>query len=1008
MLGNSDSLFEQQKAAQVDLELALDKEEDFWREKSKVAWHANGDRNTRYFQRLTKIKNTSKLITSIKDGDNMITEPNLISSHITNHFKNIFSTNFSVQDLQVQELLDGTIPNMINEEMNQLLTRLPTQLEIHKVVMDMNKDGAPGPDGFGAVFYQSFWDIIKLDVTNAVLKFFKRDWILPNYNANTIVLIPKVPDALSVGQYRPIALANFKFKIISKILADRLAPLMKNLISPEQRGFIQGRNIRDCICVTSEAINHLHHKAFAGNLAFKVDISKAFDTLEWKFLLNVLNKFGFNQQFCSWIQTILNSATLSISVNGKQNGYFKCKRGVRQGDPLSPLLFCMAEDVLSRNITKLVEQGKLDLIRGSRSVNVPSHSLYADDIMIFCKGRVSSIQALMDLFNAYALASGQIINPAKSTVYYGSISTTRIDHISQFIGFNKGSLPFVYLGVPIFKGKPKKSHLQPIADKIKIKLSAWKASLLSMAGRVILVKSVIQGMLIHSISIYSWPKQLLKEMETWIRNFIWSGDVAKRKLVTVSWRKTCKPILEGGLGIRSLCTLNESANLKLCWDFINSSEDWARLLRSKVLRGRRAISHHIYSSLWSSFKSEFSIIQDNCNWIIGSGTNINFWLDNWCGESIAKYLDFPPHFHSNLNAMVCDFLDNFHWRFPHDFFDVFPTIRQLISQAILPLEDRQDRMVWKHSSTGELSFKDSFSFKYGIGQNIQWAKYVWSPDIPPSKSLFVWRLLHNKAPTDENLMLRGASLASMCSSCNSQPESSNHLFFECPFALKLWNWLASILHMAIPLTSCSDILKILDRRWSPQCKVVIQSCLINLINTIWFNRNQARFKDKKIFWKSVVNEIIAKVALSGNNNNKAAAGDMLEFTILKACKVNVKPPRAPNIKEVLWSPPINSWIKVNTDGASTKNPCKASAGGIFRDSEGNCIGCFTQFLGSVNALHAELVAAMTAIEIASSKGFTNLWLESDSQLVILAFRSNSGIPWCLSNRWKNCLLELEQ
>jgi len=182
------------------------------------------------------------------------------------------------------------------------------------------------------------------------MEFFINDWILPNFNANTIILIPKIPDALNVGQYRPTTLANFKFKIISKILADRLAPIMNSIISPKQRGFVRGRNIKDGICVTSEAINHINHKSFAGNLAFKVDISKAFDTLEWKFLLSVLNKFGFNGKFCSWIHTILKSATLSISVNGRQHGYFNCKRGVRQGDPLSPLLFRIAEDVLSKSI----------------------------------------------------------------------------------------------------------------------------------------------------------------------------------------------------------------------------------------------------------------------------------------------------------------------------------------------------------------------------------------------------------------------------------------------------------------------------------------------------------------------------------------------------------------------------------------------------------------------------------------------------------------------------------
>jgi len=104
---------------------------------------------------------------------------------------------------------------------------------------------------------------------------------------------------------------------------------MNSIISPEQRGFIRGRNITDDICVTYEAINHLYHKTFSGNMAFKVDISKAFDILEWKFLLSVLSMFGFNGKFCSWIHTILKSATLSIYVNGKQHGYFNCMRGVR-------------------------------------------------------------------------------------------------------------------------------------------------------------------------------------------------------------------------------------------------------------------------------------------------------------------------------------------------------------------------------------------------------------------------------------------------------------------------------------------------------------------------------------------------------------------------------------------------------------------------------------------------------------------------------------------------------
>jgi hypothetical protein len=165
---------------------------------------------------------------------------------------------------------------------------------------------------------------------------------------------------------------------------------------------------------------------------------------------------------------------------------------------------------------------------------VPSHILYADDFMLFCKATSSNIQVLSSLFQRYAEASGQHVNPNKSFIFAGSVAHSRLNSIADSLGFNVGSLPFDYLGVPIFKGKPKKIHLQPIADKVKSKLAGWKASLLSMAGRVQLIKSVIQGMLVHSFSVYSWPTSLIKDLEKWMRNFIWSGDVTQRKLVTVA------------------------------------------------------------------------------------------------------------------------------------------------------------------------------------------------------------------------------------------------------------------------------------------------------------------------------------------------------------------------------------------------------------------------------------------------------------------------------------------
>jgi len=167
--GHTDSLFDQQKLAQIDLNKALHMEEAFWCEKSRVKWHLEGDRNTSYFHRLTKIKNSTKTISSIRNGDEIIIDPEQITSHLTNHFQNIFS---SSSVLQVNTLVEDCIPTLVTKHTNNLLTLLPTDKEIYNAVLALNKECAPGPDGFGAIFFHTYWDIVKIDVINVVQEFF--------------------------------------------------------------------------------------------------------------------------------------------------------------------------------------------------------------------------------------------------------------------------------------------------------------------------------------------------------------------------------------------------------------------------------------------------------------------------------------------------------------------------------------------------------------------------------------------------------------------------------------------------------------------------------------------------------------------------------------------------------------------------------------------------------------------------------------------------------------------
>lgn len=310
----------------------------FWQEKSKNIRFLEGDRNTTFFHRQAKIREAQSHISLLKNGEELLNTNDDIENHVLYYFTNIFSANVRYVE---NDLPNKFIPNLVTAEENNMLTALPSFEDVKKAVFDLDGDAAPGPDGFPGHFFQYFWHIIGADVVNSTQHFFLHNYIMPSLNSNLLILIPKVAGADNLDNFRPIALANFQFKIITKILADRLGVIASKIISQHQRGFIPGRHIQDCIMIASEAVNMLHKKTYGGNLALKIDIRKAFDTLNWNFLIHVLQCFGFSKLFCDWILTILHSAKLSINVNGKAVGFFHCTRGVRQGDPPlpSPFLF---------------------------------------------------------------------------------------------------------------------------------------------------------------------------------------------------------------------------------------------------------------------------------------------------------------------------------------------------------------------------------------------------------------------------------------------------------------------------------------------------------------------------------------------------------------------------------------------------------------------------------------------------------------------------------------------
>ncbi|XP_058728727.1 uncharacterized protein LOC131600410 [Vicia villosa] len=846
-------------------------------------------------------------ITVLKDGDSVLHDPCDIAEHVTNYFSNLFGVSAVGSDFP---LMNEVIPSLVNEDMNNMLTVCPSVEEIKAVVFNLSPNSSPGSDGFGGFFYQTYWEVIKDDVINVVLQFYTKGWIMKIFNVSTLVLIPKVNGASSLDKFRPIAMANFKFKIISKILVDRLASIMPILISNEQKGFVKGRSIHDGIRLASEAFNILDKKSFGGNVAIKVDVIKAFDTINWKFLLQVLSSFGFSKTFVDWIEAILSSAHITVSVNGNMFGYFSCARGVRQGDPLSPLWFCLAEEVISRGISNLVNLGKVSLMK-SVNVSFPSHTLYADDILVFCKGTSRNIKALFSFFATYANASGQVFSTVKSSLFARGLSASRINALLRLTGFTIGNMPFNYLGTPTFKGSVRKHHLQPIADRILAKFAAWKGSLLSIAGRVVLV--------------YSWPVKLLRIIEKASRNFIWSGSISKKKVVTVAWKFVCQPKSNGGLDLRSLVCLNQAYNLKSCWEFMSSTEAWARILRNRGSRDYGIVRHHIQSSIWKGIKEEYHSVLDNTSWSSGNGRRIKFWLDSWSGTPFINDYDAASlsALGVNTQATVADIFSNFGSNVLAAWLDHFPFVEVRLSGAVISDAQFEDVLCWKHSINGSLSLKDAYCYKLKVLPPPLWVAAIWNSHIPPSKSLLIWRVLHDKIPTDDhNVGAVSSLLQGVC-------------YVWCNF-------------------------------------------LIPIFGT---------FSLKPILLK------------------KLSRHNMFDFDILKAFQIRINPPKAPLLREIFWNPPPVNWMKCNVDGSFVHNTPSSGCGGIFRNCSGDFCLAFTEPLSWNSSLLAEFCGVLCGIELAKDRGWTNLWMEFDSSVVVKAFSQENfdHVSWQLRNRWLNCI-----
>ncbi|XP_042067142.1 uncharacterized protein LOC121810441 [Salvia splendens] len=818
----------------AELIITAKMEEEFWRQKAAIKWATDGERNSKFFHGWVRQKRVKSRIHTVEEK------------------------------------------------------------EVKDAVFGISGDSVSGPDGFTSLFFQHCWDTVGRDVSAAVGDFFSGAFMPRSFTATMIVLIPKKPNPVTWGDFRPISLCNVTNKIITKILASRLAPLLPLVIAPNQSGFIKGRLLSDNALLAQELINdlgkELSSRGRSPNLALKLDMAKAYDRVQWPFLLKVLDTMGFSQTWVDMIRRCISSCWFSVLVNGGPAGFFQSSRGLRQEDPLSPSLFVLAADYLSRCLDRLIKGDREMVYRCRKKAPIITHLSYADDIIIFSRAHREAVEKLVGCLDHYIVVSGQLVNNGKTHFFLANEHMEFADVVEEVGGFQRGAMPFTYLGVPIFRGARRADHLLPLRQRLMDKIHSWSHRHLAFGGRLALIKSTLAAIPLHILQVMSPLLGFLDELEQILARYFWGTVGEKRKLHWISWRQICLPFDEGGLGIRRFREVAVAFGFKLWWRLLAQDSLWAKFMTQKYsilpchLHTSPCWSHD--SPTWRRLRRIWSYMHENIRWSLGEG-KISFWDDVWLGTSSIRNLCVPGNDPPQSQAVV-SYWHEYAWDgdMLHSLSFRFGVPLNVIDQIrATPIElGAKDVRRWSLTSHGEFSVTSAWESIRTRLPKREIFGLIWNQGLAPTMSVFIWRLLFGRLPVDEKLQRRGIELASRCQCCRSPwVESLSHVFLSSQSAIYAWEYFNA---------------------WFPSSHTPIHTS--------------------------------TDIALRLGHSSSACAsfGRQDHLDSLEGCSPSVDfmsfSPRQRVLRSlmVLWHPPDAPWVKLNTDGAFSTSTLAAGEGGL--------------------------------------------------------------------------------
>uniref|UniRef100_A0A2N9J9F5 Reverse transcriptase domain-containing protein n=1 Tax=Fagus sylvatica TaxID=28930 RepID=A0A2N9J9F5_FAGSY len=816
----SDMEHAQRDQAKADLEKTLLMEEICWRQKSRTLWLKEGDKNTKFFHRIANSHRRKNAIGQLEVEGVTVTDTGEIKDRLVDFYKNLFT------EIRVRRpTLDNLPFSSIDSEEAAGLEADFTEEEVSEAVHNMNGDKAPGPDGFSLAFFQFCWSVVKGDIMQIFHHFFNHGSFTKSINATFIALIPKKPGAVEIKDFRPISLVTGLYKIVAKVLANRLKAVLGKVVSAPQNAFVKGRQILDSVLIANECLDS---RLKAGDPRGVVQA-------------------GFREGLRSF--------------NGTPCGFFPSSRGLRQGDPLSPLLFIIVMEALSRLLARARDGCYISGFDVGRVNHISiSHLLFADDTLILCGAARDQLCHLKSVFVWFQASSGLKINLGKSElVPVGSVPD--VEELAVVLGCKVGTLPMSYLGLPLGSSFKDKTIWNGIVEKLETRLAGWKRMYLSKGGRVTLIKSTLSNIPTYYLSLFPIPVGVAHRIEKIQRDFLWGGLGEDFKYHLVSWDRVCTPLYYGGLGIRRLLPYNQALLGKWLWRYAREKEAlWRKIVELKYggLWGGWCSNsvHGTYGkSLWKHIRKGWPTFAKNVYFKVGDGAHIKFWQHQWCGETTLKSR-FPELYQlvSNPEASVQELASfigsSFHWNVSFtrsiqdwelesvaEFLDVIYTT--------VPTPGVLDTIHWKYSSQKEFSVSSFYKcLLLSASRDFPW-KSVWKPRVPSKVNFFIWTASLGKVLTIDNLRKRQLVIMDWCCMCKEAGESIDHLFLHCHIARELWALVFSMFGVSWVLPRHVVDLMACWNGCTRRCKSatiwgMIPHCLMWVI---WRERNARTFED---------------------------------------------------------------------------------------------------------------------------------------------------------------------